>query len=324
MPLRFSTRDLPPPQRRLGWQKAVSDIYFPLDLAFAGSRLFDGTLEAWSLGAVSISRNCSNGMLYRRHQHHLVEERDESYLITIPELAEVRFVQDGQDVSCAPGGFLIERSHLPYEFSHADPASLWVLKVPRRVLEARISRPERLATLRFDARSGAGALFVDMLRIAVARIAEFTEASRHLIGGQLVELLAAAVTQDSRVLSGSSTSVRNAHLCRAEEIIRSRLGDPNLTPQTVADACGISLRYLQQIFEAENITVGGHIRAQRLALCDQRLRDPRFRGSISEIAYECGFGDQAQFSRSYRARFGCTPSEARATARDPVTGNLSR
>ena len=51
--------------------------------------------------------------------------------------------------------------------------------------------------------------------------------------------------------------------------------------------------------------------SQRLALCDQRLRDPRFRGSISEIAYECGFGDQAQFSRSYRARFGCTPSEAR-------------
>ncbi|MCE7029446.1 helix-turn-helix domain-containing protein [Jiella avicenniae] len=314
---RFSTRDLAPPQRRSAWQKAVSEIYFPLDLAFHGSRLFDGTLDAWTLGAVSISRNCSNGMLYRRHQHHLVEERDESYLITVPELSEVRFVQDGQDVSCAPGGFLIERSHLPYEFSHADPASLWVLKVPRAVLESHISRPERLATLRFDARSGAGALFVDMLRLAVGRITEFNEASCRLIGGQLVELLAAAVTEDSRVLSGSSTTVRNAHLCRAEEIVRNRLGEPGLTPQRVADACGISLRYLQQIFEEENITVGGYIRSQRLAASDQRLRDPRFRGSISEIAYSCGFSDQAQFSRSYRARFGRTPSEARTAARSP-------
>ena len=111
---------------------------------------------------------------------------------------------------------------------------------------------------------------------------------------------------------------------RAEQFIRDNLANPNLNSQVVAESCGISLRYLQQIFEAENITVGGHIRSQRLALCDQRLPDPRFRGSISEIAYECGFGDQTQFSRSYRARFGCTPSEARATARDPVTGNLSR
>lgn len=311
----YSTRELAPQQRRQAWQNAIAEIYFPLELAFLGQRIFEGTLEAWRLGPVSISRNCSNGLLYRRHEHHLVEERDESFLITVPEISEVRFVQDGQDVSCQPGGFLIERSHLPYEFSHREPASLWVLKVPRDVLEARISRPERLATLRFDARAGAGALFVDMLRIAVARIEEFDDAARHLIGSQLVELLAASVTSDRRVLSGSSSPVKNAHLYRAEEIIRSRLGEPDLTPQSVADACGISLRYLQQIFEAENTTVGGHIRSQRLALCDQRLRDPRFRGSISQIAYDCGFGDQAQFSRTYRARFGRTPSEARAEAR---------
>ncbi|MBO0903352.1 helix-turn-helix domain-containing protein [Jiella sonneratiae] len=314
MQLTYSTFDSRPSERRRAWQRAIADIYFPLELAFPGTRVFEGTLDAWTLGPVSISRNCSNGVLYRRHEQHLLEEQDENYLVTVPELAEVRFVQDGRDVSCSPGGFLIERSHLPYEFSHRDPASLWVLKVPNAVLEARIRRPERLATLRFDARSGAGALFVDMLRLAVARISEFDAASRHLIGNQLVELLAAAVAADERLLMGSSTSVRNAHLCRAEAVIRSRLADPQLSPQSVADACGISLRYLQQIFEAENTTVGGQIRAQRLALCDERLRDPRFRGSISEIAYECGFSDQAQFSRNYRARFGCTPRQTRAEA----------
>ncbi|MBO0663117.1 helix-turn-helix domain-containing protein [Jiella sp. MQZ9-1] len=319
MQLSYSTRDLVPAQRRTAWQKAIASVYFPLDLVFQGSRqgsgVFEGSLEAWTLGSVSISRNCSNGLLYRRHEQHLVEECDESYLITVPELAEVRFLQDGQDVSCQPGGFLIERSHLPYEFSHRDPASLWVLKVPKAVLENRISRPERLASLRFDARTGAGALFVDMLRLSVARITEFDATAQQLIGCQLVELLAAAVSSDSRVLTGSSTTVRHAHLCRAEDIIRSRLRDPALTPQSVADACGISLRYLQQIFEEEDTTVGTQIRTQRLMQCDQRLRDPHFRGSISQIAYACGFGDQAQFSRSYRAHFGRTPSDTRAEAR---------
>jgi AraC-like DNA-binding protein len=47
------------------------------------------------------------------------------------------------------------------------------------------------------------------------------------------------------------------------------------------------------------------------------LRDPNCRKSISEIAYQWGFGDQAQFSRNYRGRFGRSPSEARAASRAP-------
>jgi AraC-like DNA-binding protein len=90
-----------------------------------------------------------------------------------------------------------------------------------------------------------------------------------------------------------------------------------LTPQMIADGCGISLRYLHQIFEREGVTVCAHIRNQRLSMCDAMLRDPNCRKSISEIAYQWGFGDQAQFSRNYRSRFGCTPSEARAASRAP-------
>ena len=33
--------------------------------------------------------------------------------------------------------------------------------------------------------------------------------------------------------------------------------------------------------------------------------------SISDIAYECGFGDSAYFSRCYKKRRGITPSAAR-------------
>lgn len=49
-------------------------------------------------------------------------------------------------------------------------------------------------------------------------------------------------------------------------------------------------------------------------MCDEMLRDPSCRKSISEIAYRWGFADQAQFSRHYRAQFGKTPSEAREPA----------
>jgi AraC-like DNA-binding protein len=311
----YATTGVPTHQRRQFWQDVISRTYFPLEISFAAGVDFNGSLGAWALGPVSVSRNVSDGLLYRRHERHLLNEREECYLITVPETAEIRFTQDGKEVRCRPGAFLIERSHLPYEFSHSEPAALWVLKIPSTILRARISRPERLATLQFDASRGVGALFVDTLRLAVTRIDELDEAGRTLIGRHLIDLLAMAVESDERVLVGHSSSVRNAHLHRCEHFIRAHLDDIRLTPQMVADGCGISLRYLHQIFEAEGITVCGYIRNQRLSMCDTMLRDPDCRKSIAEIAYQWGYGDQAQFSRNYRSRFGRTPSDARAACR---------
>ncbi|MCP3370622.1 helix-turn-helix domain-containing protein [Bradyrhizobium cajani] len=315
MQVSYATTDISLQARRQYWQDVVSKTYFSLDLRFPSRNDFSASLGAWSMGPVAVSRNIANGLLYKRHERHLQNEREESFLITVPELAEIRFEQDGKDVRCRPGAFVIERSHLPYEFSHHDPAALWVLKIPSAVLRERITRPERLATLQFDASRSVGALFVDTLRLAGERIGEMDEATRTMMGRHLVELLAMAIEADDRVLTGHSSSVRNGHLLRCEHFIRSRLDDMRLTPQMIADGCGISLRYLHQIFEGEGMTVCAYIRNQRLSMCDALLRDPNCRKSISEIAYQGGFADQAQFSRNYRGRFGRTPSEARAISR---------
>lgn len=310
-----STQNVFASQRREFWQDVICKTYFPLDIAFAGGGDFKGGIGAWALGPLALSRNISDGLLYRRRQRHLVAEREESFLVTVPELAEIRFEQDGKDVVCRPGAFLIERSHLPYEFSHREPAALWVLKIPSAVLRSRIDRPERLATLQFDATRSVGAMFVDVLRLTGERLDEMDDAARVLMGRQLLDLLSLAIEGDERVLAGRSSTVRNAHMHRCEGFIRTRLADVRLTPQMIADGCAISLRYLHQIFEAEGVTVCAYIRNQRLLASDAMLKDLACRKSLSEIAYQWGFGDQAQFSRHYRAKYGCTPSEARATVR---------
>lgn len=314
MRVRYTSAQTAPGARKRVWSDAVARTYFPLDITFRSEPDFSGALDVWALGHVSLSRNASDGMLYRRRERHLVHEREESYLITVPELSDIRFVQDGQDVSCRPGSFLVERSHLPYEFSYANRNALWVLKVPSAVLRARVGEPERLATLRFDSSRGVGAMFVDMIRLSAVRLDELDDPGRELVGRQLVDLLAMAIENDDRILAGSASSVRDAHLRRVEQFIRNNLADLNLGPQMIAEGCGVSVRYLHQLFESQERTVCGWIRHQRLLMCDESLRNVADRRSITEIAYQWGFGDQAQFSRSYRAHFGRTPSDTRATA----------
>jgi len=315
MQIRHSTAQVAPAARKRYWDQAISDTYFPLELGFRNTATFTGDLEVWTLGNLSISRNVSDGLIYRRHKRHLLHEREESYLITVPERSEIRFAQAGKEVCCKPGTALVERSHLPYDFSHSDPNALWVLKVPNTTLRARVGQPERLASLRFDATGGVGALFVDMIRLTAARLDEMDATARDVCGKHLVDLLALAIDAGDRAIGGAATSVRAAHLYRIERFIRANLSAGNLSPQMVADGCGISVRYLHQLFAIHDNTVCGWIRWQRLLMCDEMLSDPACRKFISEIAYRWGFGDQAQFSRHYRAQFGRTPSETREAAR---------
>lgn len=312
---RYSTAEAQQPERKRLWTEAIARTYFPLELGFKSNPSFHGELDVWSLGPVSVSHHISDGTIYRRHQRHLLHEREESFLITVPERCPVSFRQDGRDVRCKPGAFLVERSHLPYEFSYTDANLLWVLKIPSDVLRARVRRPERLATLSFDALHGAGGLFVDTLRNTATRVDELDPNARDVVGRHIVDLLALAVEADERVLGSGSTTVRKAHLQRVEQYLRTNLAQATLSPSAIAEACGISLRYLHDIFGDAEESVGGWIRTQRLLLCNEALGNPTERRSIAEIAYSVGYRDQAQFSRHYRRKFGCAPSDTRSLAR---------
>lgn len=115
-----------------------------------------------------------------------------------------------------------------------------------------------------------------------------------------------------------------AALFRIKRFIRANLAHPDLGPDMVAKAMGMSRASLYRAF-APLGSVADFIRRQRLERVLSDLRDPTRGGrSIAEIAYGWGFADWSTFSRGFKATFGFTPSEARASANAlPVTAELS-
>lgn len=70
------------------------------------------------------------------------------------------------------------------------------------------------------------------------------------------------------------------------------------------------------LFEAEGLSASEFILSQRLARAHRLLGDPKLIArSISSIAYDIGFGDLSYFNRTFRRRYGATPSEIRAGSR---------
>ncbi len=302
------------PSGRDKWQQMVSEAYFPLDTECHDRSTFRGEMQRWSLGVIGLSRIHCDGVLYRRQRRHFLNETESSLLIAIPENEEVQYSQNQRRTSCKPGGFIVERSDAPYEYWHARRNIQWVLKVPSASVRARIGPSERLGGLIFDGRQGVAGYFLSSLRVAISHIEQLDDGARATAGSHLLEMLCLAIRSDERVLDSTTSSVRAAHLYRAEQFIRENLKDPDMSPQRVARACGISLRYLQQLFSETGQSINGYIRDRRLTRCSEELRAQVSGATVAEIAYRWGFADQSQFSRHYKAKFGCTPTETRKEA----------
>lgn len=98
---------------------------------------------------------------------------------------------------------------------------------------------------------------------------------------------------------------------RAVAFIEEHAGeDVDLT--AVAAAAGVGPRALQQAFRRSlDTTPLAHLRSVRLQRAHENLGagDPDDGRTVSGVAARWGFGNPGRFAASYRARFGCPPSE---------------
>jgi len=303
----FTTRGLAPQQELPHWREVIGDTYFHLQLQVPQEDRFQGRLDKWDLPTLSLSRLQSSALGYRRLRQHC-KDLDRQILVTVPMVSEVEFSQLGRQVRCEPGQFLLEYSDEPYEFSHGKDNLLWVLKMPESALQARVGNPSRFCAKAYDAHQGVGKLFRDYVQLLADHSEQQSMVALSLMGAQAIDLLALTLHQSCEIEQSGTTLVRSTHVARVEAYIREHLMDADLTPARIAQACGISLRYLHALFKGEHESVAQSIRARRLRVAYEQLNSGAAE-SVAQVAYRTGFGDQAQFSRLFRTEFGLSPSE---------------
>jgi AraC-like DNA-binding protein len=132
--------------------------------------------------------------------------------------------------------------------------------------------------------------------------------ARHMI--DLVALLLRTGRDDTHLATQRGYSEARLQLIRAH--VLDRLDDNSLTIASVARYFGLSSKLVQRLFERAGMTFTEFVLEQRLQLARRLLsgQDSR-QNKIGAIAYAAGFGDLSYFNRTYRRRFGMTPSEWR-------------
>lgn len=93
-------------------------------------------------------------------------------------------------------------------------------------------------------------------------------------------------------------------------LIESRLGDPDLSLEVMADHAGISRSYLSRIFP---IVTGRQLSAYQRgrALTEAARRLASGAPDILDVALDAGYGSHEAFTRAFRDLFDLTPDELR-------------
>jgi len=252
------------------------------------------------------------------HTPRRTEHIDSDDLVLNITLSGGRIVrQRGREAVVGSGEAVLTTSADPGIAVIHSPSRAFSIRMPSRILKSMLGdldacllRPIPRDTEALRLLTSYAGVVKDAEALAVPELRGLLVAHFH----DLVAMALGAIGAAAEVARGRG--VRAARLRAIKADIAENLSDAGLGIDAVARRHGITPRYIRMLLESEGTTFSAFVIERRLARAHRMLRDPRYVGhAINAMAFECGFGDLSYFNRTFRKRYGVTPSDVRAAVR---------
>ena len=189
------------------------------------------------------------------------------------------------------------------------------LLFPRAPLVERVKNIVDAAASRIPKQTESLRLLISYLSVLPEKLMLGSPKLQRSVVEHIYDLVTLAICPDHPADENTLSATAAARLDLAFGYINKHFDFPGLTIAAVARDQNISPRYLQRLIETTGSTFSGRVNELRLQLAYALLTSARQRRErISDIALRAGFSDIAHFNRSFRRRFGDTPSNVRTDA----------
>lgn len=301
------------------WAETTAHALGPAKFRFADPGAFSAHIDVMPFAGVQLSVMRYSALVSQRTPD-LIRRSD-------PELLQVALMLSGRQgieqnrnsALISPGDMVMFDSSRPFEGClgpREDGGSSVMLQFPRQLLPLPEPHIAQLCASTLSGAQGVGRLLRQFLVGVCEEYRHCTPDDRLRLRNTTLDMVTAVLAQHMNAKAPVSPESRRHLLFRAlSAFIVERLDDPDLSPDSIARAHHISVRYLQRIFQDEGATVATFIKEHRLDRCRRDLADPGLAGTaISSIGSRWGFAHPSDFSRAFRAYMGMTPREYRHTA----------
>lgn len=234
---------------------------------------------------------------------------EDAIVFSLPQSGSFRYM-DGPDtpVEVETGDIYVRDLSRPWALSTRGQVGLVTLRVPFCEFAERLGDPGALVGRRLSGKLAEVACVTGVMRSALNLLEGGAgEPQRAILADTVLDALRLLQTGHPGTDGARDLSLRR----KAFLHITGNLGDPDLSPASVARALGVGPRTLQRAFHGSGDTVQGVILDQRLSRAADALRtraNPS-RAGVTQIAMTLGFNDAAYFSRAFSRKYGHPPSK---------------
>jgi AraC-like DNA-binding protein len=315
----WSTDRVPTNDRTDAWQDVLSRSYRDWQVPQRLPAKFYARVKQHDFAGAGIVETVCDPCIGQRTRAQ-VRRDDELYVgVQLTTGGRERFRIGDSGVEVTSGDLVVWTTDQVVQFEVLERLHKVTLMIPWTLMRERL--PERKQPPpggKIESRTGVGSLLAVHLLALSNQIDSLDQSVQASVSRSTLELLGIALSgqQPSALFDASA-----AMLQRVKDFVLRHLHEDDLSPTRIAEANHISLRYLHMLFQRSDMTVSGFILNNRLRVCRQALMDPAFqRVQISEIAFRWGFNSVSHFCRTFRERYGASPSDVRRAALSGTAG----
>lgn len=299
----------------------VDELFSPsqCDLVNSNVSEFNGELEATDLGQVKIAKVGTSALTVNRTKSHISHLTDAPYLVKFQLQGESFFTQRNNEIHLTPGDFVICTTAEPYKLQFTTDYQMSVLAVAETSMNRLMRNPDNLLGKCMPADDPCCGLLSSFVSSVVEKMADLPAPMAERVETNILDLLGG-------VINSHGEQKQSHRLSATEQVetiktyINDNLRNRRLGPVMIAEAMGVSTRYIHKIFASQPNTVTRYIRTKRLEGCHRMLAHSDADSlSITEIALHWGFYDLSHMTRAFSEQYHMAPSVFRAKSRALTT-----
>jgi AraC-like DNA-binding protein len=308
----FSTQDVHPRDRFDYWLSAACDQLVNHHSVADCPPKFSAELRSGTLANLGLVLFENAGMTID-HDKRQASEADNRDLFVCRQIAgAVVLEQENREGLLRPGDMMLIDPRSPYSGRFSADSKMLVLKVPRRLIEARVGQTREITACTINPSQAECMMTSAFLALLPNYSDSLSSEAEELVNNQVLDLIGISIAKFFHGNRSRLSSARSLALLKLRAAIETRLCDPALNAEEVASAAGVSVRYANAVLAEYNTSVMRLIQIRRLERCRIALEDPSQRHrTASDIAYSWGFSDMTHFGRKFRAAYGLLPSDLR-------------
>jgi AraC-like DNA-binding protein len=277
------------------------------------SRLhFQAELQASVLADTGIIMLQNSAMVVAHTTRHISHASNDDLFVYRQVAGRFVCEQQGRDVVLEAGDFTLVEPRVPCNGEFSAGSKLLILRIPRRLLEARIGSAREMAAHVIRPATDGNSFTSELLAMLPSHVNGLDALARTAVENQVLDLIAISLSKAIRGNRPRISSARSLALMKLRFEIEQQLTNQAADAASIAGAAGISVRYANALLADEDTSITRLVWTRRLERCRRALEDPlQAQRSVSEVASGWGFSDMTHFGRRFKAAYGASPREYR-------------